>query len=94
MEFEIDDEVYDPARQMPPIVKKILETVQSMPDGKLYTTRRLGQETGHTADSMRNYATHPALIDYRVIARGRGTRRSLYGNAGTIKLYRKETGNE
>jgi len=90
MKFEIDDEEFDPQNEVPPIIAKMLGVLQSMPDGKLYTTRRLAQEIGHSTDTTNNYATHVALNEYRIKATTRGVRRRLFGNAATIKAYREQ----
>lgn len=90
MKFEVDDEAYIPGEDYPPVIGKILKTIQSMPDGKLYTTKRLAREAGYTRDTVCNHTAHPVLAEYKIIVRGGGTKRNLFGNANTIQAYRKE----
>jgi len=94
MKFEVDDEQYDPQGGVPPIVTKVLDVVRSMPDGKLYTIRRLAQEVGYALDTVHNCANYAVLNEYKILAKGRGTRRSLFGNAETIRAYQEEIKNE
>lgn len=89
MKFEVDDEEYMP-NKVPPIIEKILSIVQSLPDGKLYTTERLAVKVGYSRDTVANYVNHPALAEYKILTKGRGLRRNLFGNTNTIQAYRQE----
>ena len=90
MQFEIDDEEYDPGVNLPSPVSRILDIIQSMPDGKLYTTARLAREIGCTHNTVLNYTAHPALKEYKIISRNKNGRCNLFGNAETIRAYRTE----
>jgi len=90
MQFEIDDEEYDPGANLPSPVSRILDIIQSMPDGKLYTTARLAREIGFSHGTVLNYTAHPALKEYKIISRNKNGRCNLFGNAETIRAYRTE----
>jgi len=94
MQFEIDDEEYDPGANLPSAVSRILDVIQSMPDGKLYTTARLAREIGCVRGTVLNYTAHPALKEHKIISRNRNGRCNLFGNAETIRTYRTEAGIE
>ena len=94
MQFEIDDEEYDPGANLPLTVLRMLDVVQSMPDGKLYTSARLARETGCTRGTILNYSAHPALKEHKILSRNKNGRCNLFGNAETIRAYRREAGIE
>ena len=94
MQFEIDDEEYDPGANLPSAVSRILNVIQSMPDGKLYTSARLAREIGYTHGTVFIYSAHPALKEYKILSRNKNGRCNLFGNAETIRAYQKETGIE
>jgi hypothetical protein len=84
MEFEIDDMVYDPGDDLPPLLKRILDVVENMPDGKLYSTARLAQETGCSKDTILSHTAHPALDKYKIKHKGN---KNVYGNEKTIEAF-------
>ena len=94
MQFEIDDEEYDPGANLPSAVSRILDVIQSMPAGKLYTTARLAREIGCIRGTVLNYTAHPALKEHKIISRNKNGRCNLFGNAETIRAYRREAGIE
>lgn len=94
MKFEIDDQDYIPGDVLPPAVAKILNVVQSLPEGKLYTVRRIAREVGYSDGSIQKYLTHPALSEYKIRARDSCGRRNLFGNGETIRAYKQEVGLE
>jgi hypothetical protein len=94
MKFDIDDVEYVPGEELPPIVASMLEMTQSMPDGKLYTTKRIAKEISYSYGNVQNYSGHPALADHKVMATTPGGRRNLFGNVETIRAYKEEAGLE
>ena len=94
MKFEIDDQDYIPGDALPTAVTKIINVVQSMPDGKLYTSRRIARESGYVEGTIAKYICHPALADFKVSTRDGCGRRNLFGNGETIRAYKQEVGLE
>jgi len=94
MQFEIDDEEYDPNASLPLTVSRMLNIIQSMPDGKLYTSARLAREVGCTHGTVLNYTAHSALKEHKILSRNKNGRCNLFGNAETIRAYRTEAGIE
>jgi len=92
MDFEIDDQNWEPGDFLPNGVTKILEIVRSMPDGKLYTTRRIAREINYGEGTVNKFLTHPALSEYKIKAKDHHGRRNLFGNAQTIRAYKQEVG--
>lgn len=94
MRFEIDDQTYVPGDVLPVAVSKILEVLRAMPEGKLYTSRRLAREIRYGEASLHKYFNHPALAEYKILARDNGGQRNLFGNAETVRAYKQEIGLE
>lgn len=94
MNFEIDDQNWKPGDFLPSGVMKILQVVRSMPDGKLYTSRRIARETGYGEQTIQKFLCHPALAEYKIQTRDNIGRRNLFGNAETIRAYKQEVGLE
>jgi hypothetical protein len=89
MEFEIDDMDYQPGDALPAAIKRVLEVVKAMPDGKLYSSARVAHEAGLSKKGFYQFSTHPLFEPFKVDVKGYGNR-CYYGNAKTIKAFKHE----
>jgi hypothetical protein len=92
MTFEIDDGILNPDGRIPPMLRKAVEVIESMPDGKFYTLQRLAAEIDCTRDSLSAYTTHPTIVPYKLILKVEGGRKCVFGNKNTIEAYKEQHG--
>jgi hypothetical protein len=83
MEFEIDNAIVDGGTYRTPTIQKAIEFLEKMPDGRIYTTRKLCYETGINPGGFRQYANDIALQPFRY----KLGQKVLWGNRKTIEAY-------
>lgn len=89
MEFRIDGGVsLGKDSAMSGMVKRILEAIESLPDGEFLTTRGLADRLSVSRHSMLQHTGHPALNPYKV--QKPNSRYNLYGNAATVTTFKDE----
>jgi hypothetical protein len=94
MKFEIDGAEYNPGDKLPRLIAKVIEVLDALPAGKLYTQDRLAQEAGVTRGTLNGETTHPALEGYKTTRCINGTRKNLFGNPNTIQALEEEDNEE
>ena len=88
MNFEIEGESIHISKT-PTVVKKIIEIVSALQDGKLLPTKILADRLHVTTGYLNGFTTNKELQEYRVII-VRPTRQYVYGNKETIKAFKEQ----
>jgi hypothetical protein len=86
VEFEIDDAVFNEQDQLPKVVKEIITITEKLPDGKLITTRKLGQLLNRAVNYINSHSAHPGLDKYRITFQ----RKNIYGNEATVRAFKEK----
>jgi len=69
----------------PPLVKRLIEFLGKLPDDEVFTSRILVEKMGLTQNNLKQYTTHPELVDYRE----RLQRGTAWGNPKAIAKLRE-----
>jgi len=92
MNFDIDTggcPIPGGAGVLPSMVRRAIEILDALPDGKLVSTRRMSELLGCAHNSYCNHTTHYALQPYKAAYK---YNYNVYGNRATIAEYRKLKG--
>lgn len=87
MNFKIND-LPATKSNLPPTAQKMYDTLNSLPDGELITSRNLSAKINYTISSMRQFTGMKIFNDYKV-KYGPGL---VWGNKKTITAFREEYG--
>ena len=93
MRFVIDDQPA-PDAKIPSAVRRLIELLDSLPDGHLLTATNLASRARVGTTWIHRWCTHPALAGYRTPRLSRFANRVLWGNSATISAYLAEHGQE
>lgn len=89
MKFTIEGTRLSTSR-LTPAAQKFLEYVQKMPNGELKTTARICEIVGYQTTTITAHTSAKVFLSHRV----RYHSSVLWGNAKTIKEWKKQNGEE